>query len=240
MKRLFGFLMSLVFFFVLSVATSNAEISNGYRMGMLNKVSASGWIAKSTECQLSMGVDGTPMVLTWTTTDDKGRVTNHKNMINPWKFTYKGPRKIGEFIGTYMVIPYEKEYFRNWFTEDTPYIVKDFLPIEETPLPENMATSKEYDAKKSEGALVGRIVQASYHGRVFKTYEATVQVGIGGGQYQFMTMADEVIYNFGVEALKRGTLLKISYVDLGVMNQITTANNSYRITKLEMVEKPKF
>lgn len=240
MKRFLGFLTSLVFFFVLGIVTCNAEVSNGYRMGMLNNVADSGWITTSTECQLSMGVDGTPLVKTWTETDSKGKVTNHKNTINPWKFTYKGSRKIGEFVGTYMVVPYEKEYFRNWFTEDTPYVVKDFLPIEESPLPEKMATSKEYDAKKSVGTLVGRVVQASYHGKVFKTYEATIQVGIGGGQYEFMTMADDTIYNFGIEALKRGALLKISYVNLGVASTFSTANNSYRITKLEMVEKPKF
>lgn len=228
------FVISIILSLVI-YSFSSAEVSDGYRMGMITNVQSTGWFVKSIEGELLMGVDGVPLKETFTSTDSKGNTTTHTNIINPWSFTYKGNiPMISAQVGQYLVVHYTKSFIRNPFAEDTAYSVDLYEPIDMSPIEDSISVPG-FLSSKAEGALVGRIVQASYHGLAIKTYEATIQVGVGGGQYKFMTIGNEDVYKYSIEVLKRAKLVKIYYEKLGIMNIGSFSNNDYRIIKIEVI-----
>ncbi len=226
------FLMQL-----LLISVAFAEVSTGFRMGILTDVKTTGLVMKSSECTLSMGVDGEPLVSTITVPSGAdGKRTEYTNTINPWKFTYRGPIPVGNLVGQYMVVSYKHNYLKSWVSETTDYVADTMKALDSTPMKKVGITSKQYDSSQDYKSLDGLIVQASYRGKKDKLYEATVQVGLGGNDYRFMSFIDEDTYNFGVETLKRGVRVRIIYGE--VLTAITdlTANTPYRIVQLECID----
>lgn len=230
-----NFIFTFIFIFVFPIV-SFANVSEGYRMGRLVETRETGWFVKSRESLLMMGIDGQPMKVETKSTDSKGKTTYRTNIINPWKFTSK-LNGIGTFIGDYVWVEYTKSYFRNVLIEDTPYDVTAISKINDKFSGElSSVEAKNYRPAKAEGALICRLVQTSKTGVAVKTYEATVQVGGTGGDYRFMTIEDEDIYKFSIDALKSGALVKVIYEKLGIGSIGSFSNTDYRITKIEILK----
>lgn len=216
-----------------------AEVSDGWRMGLVVDGKESGWVSKSFEGELNMGVDGMPMTITRRRVDGKGKTRTVEDVVNPWRFTSGKAGNPAPWVGKYVFVKYTRKFLRNPLAADTHYDVTEIHDILDTPMPsDSSATDGSKRVAKADGALVGRIVQASRHGLAVKTLELTVQVGNGGGQYKFMSCADDAVYDFAVEALKRAKMVRISYEKLGIMSIGSFANTDFRITRIDVVRKP--
>lgn len=229
------FIFTVAFIFIFPIV-SIANVSEGYRMGRLVESKETGWFIKSRESLLMMGIDGQPMKEETTITNSDGKSSKVVNIINPWKFTSK-LENIQLFIGDYVWTQYNKKFIKNILVEDTPYDVIDIQKVDKGIQKDLESVEvKNFRPIKAEGALVCRIVQASKTGIAVKTFEATVQVGGTGGDYRFMTIEDNDIYDFAVKTLKAGALVKVIYEKLGITSIGSFSNTDYRIIKIEILK----
>lgn len=209
------------------------EKSVGYRMGMLTRYQNSGYIIKSGEGELNMGNEGMPLIETYK--DASGKT--QKNYINPWRFSHeKFDETYLSYIGSYVWIEYTKKMAQIVPSTDTLYRATDIGYIEKSDMPKSYMSDK-LNYSKSTGIQVGRVVQISETGYMVKSYEATIQCGMSGNQYKFMSLEDEKLYEYLVRSLKEGRLMKIYYDTKGIERVIDFVHNTkYMIYGAEIVE----
>lgn len=208
---------------LLLASVSSAEpYSQGFRMGVIQKISVKGMMTKSLEGQLNMGREGAP----YYTKDSEG----NKTWINPWYFSGNPSQQsyVNENVGEYVWAEYHQSKMPT-IKYSTSYLIKTIDKV--TRQEPNSCSSETAEGTKSEGFRMGRIVKASYKGMMVKSYEIIVQEGNSGGKYKHMSMSDPRMYDCAVAWLKSGKSARISYKQ-GYFSGLS-ASTSYDVLKIE-------
>jgi hypothetical protein len=203
--------------------------SSGYRMGMLTKCSVKGLVAKSLECQLTMGRESSPVSKTLTDSDGNQTVVQ----INPWSFSGSPDANnvVNAYVGKYVYVEYAQSQVKS-VSRDTDYNIREIADVTKK---EPTCTAKtSASGGKSDGKRVGRIVKASNKGTLVKTYEITIQVGSAGNEFLNMSITDEKVYACTLEWLKSGKMATVHY-NQAFLN-VRFENSSYTITEISPVD----
>ncbi|WP_051261468.1 hypothetical protein [Desulfovibrio inopinatus] len=237
MKSVLSFLIGLCLLVTSATpALSVGKYSEGYRMGLLSKYSDKGYLIKTGEGEIMLGRDSS--AATESFTDKEGKTIDAT--INPWRFSASRSKsdEIMKYVGEYVWVKYREEMINMSF-KDTDYRLQeiDFVTRKDpNPLSYEIKKPSGFLAK-SEGMRAGRIVKASRKGNLIKTWEVIVQLGNAGNQFVPMSISDESLFNYAIQCLKSGRLVKVFYVDKGVAAKIfvNMEDTPYRVYKLEVV-----
>lgn len=221
-----------VLMFCLLPLTASADFSRGVRFGVITKASVSGYIKKSLECDMLIGVDSMPYQVVSRSTDSKGRTSESVRTVNPWKFsgdvTFKDV--VDEVAGELVYVEYNQEYINTGMVYNTDYRILDIGRILD-PFPGKDAFDSDFGkAGKSDGFRIGYIVKASQKGLLVDSWEVTIQEGSGGNKFIDMSVTDKALYDFIYKCVKTGAKVKILYKDLGVLNILDPLKDTrYRV-----------
>ena len=233
MKQTSKFLGISAFWIFLLILFFNPTTEEGYKMGNLVDVTTKGIFINSTECKLSMGLEGESLIV---------RHYNYRlitdEVINPWSFTYKGIEPLSDHIGKYQLVHYRQKFIHNIFIEDTSYISDSVVSISDAPLSDQLIRAENYDPDKISGGVFGCLVQVAESGKIFKTYTASVQVGTRGSDYLELGIEDEALYQFAINAIQRGSKLRIYYTNRWFKALFPWTTVRRVITSMEVVNIP--
>jgi hypothetical protein len=188
--------------------------SRGFRIGNLSKCSMKGMVRRSSECNMFVGNESTPLVKTSCTKNDDGSKSCHDTVINPWQFS-SGPenfRMLDSMSGDYWVIEYAQSRMNVPMSSgrDTEYeFVHAFRPTGKT-----YTCERTYPAGNfSNGSRVGRLVKLSLKGNFSKSFEAKMQEGPSGSLFVDMSItdADPSFVYCAYQVLFSGKKVKVEY-----------------------------
>lgn len=118
-----------------------------------------------------------------------------------------------------LTMVYYKRFFVNLFT-DTHYIVKNVYDTGEMPVSGNtsMDIHSHYPidevAHYGKGEIHGRVVHAYLNGKIRPVYTIIVQEGDSGNTFYRLNVAKKDLFDFIVDLMRTGELLKISYLEV--------------------------
>lgn len=231
----------ILFFAVLfcfCVTSVHAEITEGWRMGVLQDVQSKGLISKELEGTLSMGVDGSPLVVGETVREPNGSTKVFENVINPWKFMAGTDSGLERFKGQMVVIKYIRDSKTMSFSPEAFYRLVSISGLDTSPMPAASTTAKvAWKDSGNQSTSSGRFVQATSHRSGGATnYEIIFQTGDSGGKYRSMTCLNKSIYEFALDALMRGQKVTIYYEKLGIMGLGSFSNAGLRIVRIDIAK----
>lgn len=227
-------LVLIIIMFLVGIDISFGAYSEGYRMGVVSKLSKKGIINKSLEGQLLMGREGTPYIKTYSCGSGKEKKIC-KETINPWYFSGLEEiyHKVKLYAGEYVWVKYKEAHFNTGVNYDTPYIIEKIDNVTRT-YPQISNCSERGNGSKSKGFRMGRIVKASLKGALVNTYEITIQVGNSGNQFKNMSIKTKKMFECSLEYLKSGKKVKIEYKE-SIVN-LSLRDTNYIVTNIEALK----
>jgi hypothetical protein len=211
--------------------------SSGWRLGELNKFSLRGLMVSTAEGDLMLGKDSSRRVET---------INGVQTVLNPWSFSastdiFESYRaRASALRGQMVAVRYRQVFLRPIaFTYETDYIVDDIRPAEPT-----LATAYSVpgfhpneSSGRSDGDRVGRIVKVTEKGILFKTWEATIQVGNAGNEFIDVSILDEGMFAAATRALQSGRRYNFFYGVSLVRNPLAR-DTRYELRMIEPMPAP--
>lgn len=240
----------------------------GYVLGTLAQVSARGVLIKTTEGQIKLGVNSTTGGYIdkicverrlGKTQQKSDRTTQaHERQIaakactipiNPFSFSNFNTDMVAQLeqVDGRTVMAFFRSYFKMPIVESNNYLAKIFFVDPEILKPGAKYESKEMSFSKTihygAGSFDGRIVKATLQGVVRKAHELIIQVGNSGNIFEAISVSDEDLFKFALQAMSTGRYLQISYYQLyaplaSPFNLMFGYNTDLRAYGIEVLEDP--
>jgi hypothetical protein len=210
--------------------------SRGFRIGNISKCSMKGMLRRSTECNMFVGNESTPLSKTVCTKDRDGNKSCRDEIVNPWQFS-SGPenfRYLDSLSGDYWVVEYAQSQFNLPVSSgrDTEYeYVRAFRPTGKSVTCERSGYTPQ--GNFSNGSRTGRLVKLSLKGNFNKSFEAKMQEGPSGSLFVDMSITDatpQFVY-CAYQVLFSGKKVKIEYAQDMLFNP-TARDTPYEIVRI--------
>lgn len=241
----------------------------GYVLGTVAQVSARGVLIKTLEGQIKLGITSTrggyvekdcfdaevdqrqsknPKPLT---KEERQEAANLCLVsVNPFEFSHYNTDLVEslERIDGRLVMAFYRSYYLLPLLESRNYIDKVYLLDSSILEPGAVYESNEVSFARSvhygAGSFEGRIVKASLEGIVRKAHEFIIQVGNTGDLFQAVSVSDEELFKFGLQAMSTGRYLQIGYYQLysplaSPFNLLFGYNTDLRAHRIEVISDPR-
>ncbi len=180
--------------------------SDGWRMGMLSKVSLRGNpLFKSVEGELLMGSDSSATVV---------KEGDQILFANPWEFSAARSQlpELQQISGKTVAIHYRQLKLQlTRINGDTDYRVTEVKAVDPAAAPQGCGVESSARSTRSDGERIGYLTKVSDRGNLIKTYEVILQLGNAGNQFLAMSVLDNDIYKCALEFLKSGMRVRVNY-----------------------------
>ena len=197
--------------------------SDGWRMGMLSKVSLRGNpLFKSVEGELLMGNDSSATVV---------KEADQVEFANPWEFSAARSQlpELQQIGGKTVAIHYRQLKLQlTRINGDTDYRVLEVKPVDLSAAPQGCGVQGTSRSTRSDGERVGYLTKVSDRGNLIKTYEVILQLGNAGNQFLAMSILDNDIYKCAQAFLQSGMRVRVNYKQSLIRNP-TARDTTYDI-----------
>lgn len=241
----------------------------GYVLGTVAQVSARGILIKTLEGQIKLGITSTRGGYVekdcFDAEVDQRQSRNPKPLtdeerkqaaelcvvnINPFEFSHYNTDLVEslERINGRLVMAFYRSYYLLPLLESSNYIDKVYLVEPDILKPGAVYESNEISFARSvhygAGSFEGRIVKASLEGIVRKAHEFIIQVGNTGDLFRAVSVSDEELFKFGIQAMSTGRYLQIGYYQLysplaSPFNLLFGYNTDLRAHRIEVITDPR-
>lgn len=210
--------------------------SDGWRLGELNKFSLRGLAVRTAEGDLMLGKDSSRRIET---------VDGVQRVLNPWSFSATDEvfeayqTRSAALRGQLVAVKYRQVYLRAIaFTYETDYIVEEIRAVEPALASGSYAVpgfQPNERSFRSDGDRVGRIVKVTEKGNVFKTWEATIQVGNAGNEFVDVSILDRGMFEAATRFLQSGRRCAFFY-SVGMMRNPLARDTVYELRMIEPMQ----
>ncbi len=207
--------------------------SKGVRVGRVEKFGMKGFINKSGEGYMTLGINSSNAYI---------RIgDSKKKLVNPWYFSIHKRKedlikKLEESQGSYRVIGYNQARVKSGLTGDTEYEVTSVDEIQAKV--EKPCVAADYiKGSKSNSSIVGRIVKASTKGTIAGTNEIMMQVGDSGDNFKELSITGDDMMSCVMDYVMAGQRVKVSYSESVFNMRVFSRNTAYDIVKVEPIDK---